>query len=141
MKRGLDKISYMVVLMAMIMFMGLRIVPHHHCVISDGAPQRTMHIGFGECEGCGHGHADDEHDSDHQHSGKHCLNDSQFFIRLYDDDVLIVKKALNLQPAIVVQKMAICFLGQNADSFSTCDTKPPQSRSVQFRALRAPPVA
>lgn len=139
MKRGIDKISYMLVLVAMIMFMGARIVPHHHCGADFGAQQHAMHIGFDDCECCGHEHQDS--DNGHTHSGAHCFSDSQFFLRLYDDHQFVVKKTFNLQPAMLLPELPLCFPKQCVIAWCQYDTEPPVQRYYTFGALRAPPVA
>ena len=138
------KISYMVVLLAMIMFMGTRIVPHHHCATSSETLLQTVHFGYGDCEGCEHSHNNEHncgHDDAHSHSEAHCYSDSQFFLRVCDNDSFVVQKTLAFQPAKLLPELfKVCVPNVQSVWCHAAET-PPSIRVLPFRLLRAPPVA
>ena len=135
------KISYMVVLLAMIMFMGTRIVPHHHCAT---ATDSSVHFGFGDCDGCEHSHGgghDCGHNDAHSHSETPCFSDFKFFLRIYDDDTFIVKKISAFQPAMLLPESLQAYALSVQLVLCSDDEIPPSIGISPFRSLRAPPVA
>lgn len=88
------KISYSVMLVATLLLMGVRLIPHHHCeCIPDTiAHTRPIHFGLEDCDDCqNHGCSDR-----HGHSGKICHDASLFYNRVADDITFVAKKALQL---------------------------------------------
>ena len=134
------KLSYIVVLLAMIMFMGTRLVPHHHCAISSETLSHTVHFGFGDCEGCEHDR-DCEHDDTHSHSETHCFSDSHFFLRVYENDSFVLQKTLAFQPAMLLPEQFKLYVPNVQTVWCSADETPPSIRVFSFRSLRAPPVA
>lgn len=64
MRGNIRKISLIPVLMAVILFMGMRSVPHHHC--SSAVYESVVHFGIEECDDCSccngcHGESEDNH--------------------------------------------------------------------------------
>ena len=141
MKRGLNRISYLVVLMAMVLFMSTRLIPHHHCSASDQRIAHSVHFGYDKCGCCDKCCHDNAHDCEHSHSAQQCCNDSQFYLRIYDDDNSFVKNILNSQPAIILSAIVILNQPQIKETFFYDHGKPPLIRAVVCHALRAPPVA
>ena len=107
MKRGLYKISYMVVLMAMVLLMGTRFIPHHHCASSDNGTAHAVHFGYNECDSCDNCCHQHSHGCDHSHSEQQCCNDFQFYLRIYDDDNSFVNNIFNSQPSIALSDIYI----------------------------------
>ena len=135
------KISYMVVLLAMIMFMGTRIVPHHHCAT---ATDSSVHFGFGDCDGCEHSHGgghDCGHNDAHSHSETPCFSDSQFFLRVYDNDTFIVKKISAFQPAMLLPESLQAYVPTVQSVRYSDNEAPPLIKVFSYNSLRAPPVA
>lgn len=140
MKGLFKKISYMLVLMAVVLFLGMRSMPHHHCSIESGAsaPIHAVHFGFGGCDDCAH-----EHDSEerHTHTEGPCFSEYHFFLRITDDSTFIAKKTYNIQPALILQEAEwlsnINFVVyNNSGPFFRL-----LCRIVPSNQLRAPPVA
>ena len=141
MKRGLYKISYMVVLMAMVLLMGTRFIPHHHCASSDNGTAHAVHFGYDECDSCDNCCHQHSHDCDHSHSEQQCCNDFQFYLRIYDDDNSFVNNIFNPQPSIALSDIYIFIQPQINEQWFCDDINPPQIRTASSHALRAPPVA
>ena len=88
------RLSYIAVLLAMALCVGLRAVPHHHCGCSGDA---AIHLGY---ENCSHGHDNgrqsDEcgHNNDGDSSAKLCCGQFEF-CRCSDDDLYTLKRTLD----------------------------------------------
>lgn len=136
MKTLFHKTAYLVVLMAMILLMGERLVPHHHCGEGSHVTE-TIHFGFGECHECEHAHTED----DHAHSEEQCCDDSQPLFRIADGDSNPVKKVLEPCDDSFILPEPQLLASHTFSSFSChCRFKIPD-RSAPYTALRAPPVA
>lgn len=93
-----DRISYITVLLAMVLYVGLRIVPHHHCLCND---VQETHVGFGECGDCHHSHHGEDDASEHRHSTLQCCNALQF-CRCSEDEILVEKKSLDYEHTLYI---------------------------------------
>lgn len=139
MKGLFKKISYLVVLMAMTLFMGMRSMPHHHCCITTGAsaPLHAVHFGIDDCNGCDHNHDNEE---EHSHCDIHCFIDSHFFLRLTDDSPIAEKKTYNVQPALILQEAELPLHTHQIVHLDSGGFYRYLSRDVQPHSLRAPPA-
>ena len=132
-----DRISYIMVLLAMVLYVGLRIVPHHHCLCND---VQETHVGFGECGDCHHSHHDEGDASEHPHSTLQCCNGLQF-CRCSEDEILVEKKSLDYEHTLYT------YVGSDIMYYPTVLTvkkqEPPSFASEAHKhssPLRAPPV-
>ena len=88
------RLSYIAVLLAMALCVGLRAVPHHHCGCSGDA---AIHLGY---ESCGHGHDNGHqgsgcsHNDDGDSGAKLCCGQLEF-CRCSDDDLYTPKSPLD----------------------------------------------
>lgn len=139
MKGLFKKISYLLVLMAVTLFMGMRSMPHHHCCFASNvmAPSHAVHFGFGDCEECEHEHDGDE---GHSHTGTECFSESHFYVRV-TDDTYVAKKIHNMQPLTFIQESALTAYPCNVEHYAPDDRNRELCRTVSSISLRAPPVA
>ena len=91
MKKGvMSRISHILMLVAMFMLMGMRVVPHHHseCTTIATGPLPALHFCFGECVEC------ERHDcsEEHNNSGELCYDASLLYYRAADQDAISIKK-------------------------------------------------
>lgn len=133
----LKKVSYITVLLTMVLYVGLRIVPHHHCACDY---VQKVHLGYGECGECSHEHHDGCDDNGHDCDAELCCGDTEF-CRCADDDNIVCKKpAVNDFVAFIYTETGICcretepFKPIIRDDFTVPDA---HCRSL---SLRAPPV-
>ena len=142
MRTPFHKMAYFAVLMAMMLLMGERLVPHHHCEgcsVSYGSVAETIHFGFGECEECEHAHCGHSHD----HTDGDCCDGSQQYFRIADNNVQLDKKPVVplyslylLQPELQLQSPG------HTRSYNTFHYRLRiPDVTVLHAALRAPPVA
>lgn len=137
MKGFFKKISYSLVLMAVVLFMGVRSMPHHHCNIGSGTHSpHAVHFGFGDCESCEHEHGCDEERS---HTCTPCLSDSHF-LRITDDNSFFVKKAGNMQSLFIQPDEELLSDNNFIEYYDTGGFFSCLSRAVASISLRAPPV-
>ncbi|MBR3915506.1 MAG: hypothetical protein IKJ49_00030 [Bacteroidaceae bacterium] len=136
--RGLmRKISYMLMLMAISMLMGMRVMPHHHCGCST-ADVASIHFGITECDKCEHHGCDEEE----EHSGRLCYDASLFYFRLASDDTFVAKKSI-----FPIQLIALLNISALADmpavklQWSEFREHTPPEQELSTLALRGPPAA
>ena len=131
------KISYISVLVAIIMLMGMRVMPHHHCECSTGVIS-SVHFGFDDCDECTH-HGCGEED---EHAGMLCYDASLFYHRFADDDTYIVKKFCTPLQFFVLWNMPVLADVPTMPLHWCCSGElVPPERSICSFALRGPPVA
>ena len=138
MKSMLRKIAYILVLMAFVVLMAEKVVPHHHCADEHIAVKATTHFGYGECSECEHSHGCEEHG----HDKEQCCDDSEYYSRQGDNGTELCKK-FPLQPLV-------CFAVPSLVPASPQNEKSKEEtlyilkipdRGVRSASLRAPPVA
>lgn len=140
MKNIFRNIALFSVLMAFVVLMGEKVVPHHHCgeVLPSGKVMAVTHFGYGECGDCEHSHGDGHHD----HDKEQCCDDTEYYSRQVDHGVELSKK-LFAQPLIsfaVPQLRFDALLQGNSPRGDFYILKIPD-RGVRCNSLRAPPVA
>ena len=134
------RLSYIAVLLAMALCVGLRAVPHHHCGCSGDA---AIHLGYENCShGHDNGHQSDEcgHNNDGDSSAKLCCGQFEF-CRCSDDDLYTLKRILdngfilyaNARECLAVIETAPCHCLLERRLFLPND-------HCHSTALRAPPV-
>lgn len=141
MKRLFLRTAYLVVLMAMTLLMGERIVPHHHCAESPlygSAAVGIIHFGYGECEECSHHHCD----HGHSHSEEKCCDESQLLFRIAEDGNDLLKKVITFSGSCFILCEQSLLPTVNAGCYISCysQQKIPDT-GAPYTALRAPPVA
>jgi hypothetical protein len=127
------KISYMSVLVAIIMLMGLRAMPHHHCECGTGVIS-TVHFGFDDCahHGCG---------EEDEHTGMLCYDASLFYHRLANDDTFVAKKFCTPLQFFVLWNMPVQVAVPSMPQLWYCSEEfAPSERDISSLALRGPPV-
>lgn len=137
MKNLFRNIALSSVLMAMILLMGERIVPHHHC--GEGASVAgAVHFGYGECSECEHMH----HGHSHTHTEEHCCDDSEYYSRQSSNETEFGKKFLP-QPLVCLAVVLLLPIQQpqRASLYSDSYILKIPDRGVCCPSLRAPPVA
>lgn len=131
------KISYLFMLVAISMLMGVRVMPHHHCGCST-ADVASIHFGITGCDKCEHHGCDEEE----EHSGKLCYDASLFCFRPAGDDTFVAKK-----PFSPIQFIALPDISALADmpavkpQWSEFWEHTPPEREFSTLALRGPPAA
>ena len=130
------------VLMAFILLMGERVVPHHHCsgVSHSGKTLSYTHFGYGECDECGHSHGCDGHG--HKHDEEQCCDGSEYYSRQGDNGTELCKK-FPVQPLVcfaVPSLVPSSPQNENSKKETLYILKIPD-RGVMSASLRAPPVA
>lgn len=138
MKNISRKIAYLLVLMAMVLLMGERLVPHHHCVeLHSGCCTgvENVHFGYGDCEECaGNG-------AGHSHSEEHCCDDTQLYLRVSGADIHFEKKYISLNSGFLLPEQILLPVDDSCvPYFFLWHLKIPDV-AVLHSALRAPPVA
>lgn len=88
------RLSYIAVLLAMVLCVGLRAVPHHHCGCSGDA---AIHLGYENCShGHDNGHQSDEcgHNDNSDSGAKLCCGQLEF-CRCSNDALYTLKRTLD----------------------------------------------
>lgn len=130
------RISFVAILAATLLLVGLRAVPHHHCC-SDG---ETIHIGLETCEehGCCTEPSDGEHGCK---DNMQCCDDAHYYCRINDDTADAVRLLL---PIVYCQALQEHLLPvPHLPERRWCEERifKPDDGFLFSRALRAPPVA
>lgn len=140
MMRGVvNKVSYLAVLFTMVLYVGLRIVPHHHC---DAHSVPSIHMGYGACDcSCPHSCCGDSDERNQEQDCGHCCGDAEF-CRAAEDDAPLYKRMApdNTLFAIPVEN-AFISLSEFATYYSLEGITRVPDAFFFFHALRAPPVA
>ena len=139
MKPLFHRIAYFVVLMATLLLMGERFVPHHHCgeiSLYGDIAVTAIHFGYDGCDECAHSHCS----HGHSHSEEKCCDDSQLLFRHADGDGVSVKKVVYPNSICFVlpelQTLAVNHL--SGATFCYSQLKIPDI-GAPYAALRAPP--
>ncbi len=135
------RISFLFVLTAVILLVGVRSMPHHHgCVtLSSGEVVAVTHFGYGHCDDCEHSHCSDTHTHDHER--EQCCDDTEYYSRLNDKGPELGKKSF-VQPlvCIAVPQFVLAPQPGNASLGGSFYILKIPDRGVTFSPLRAPPV-
>ena len=138
MKNVSRKIAYLLVLVAMVLLMGEKIVPHHHCVeLHTGCCTgvERVHFGYGDCEECaceGAGHS---------HGEERCCDDTQLYLRVQGADVHFEKKYISFNNGFILPEQIVLSVEDSRVPYiSFWHLKIPDVW-VPYTGLRAPPVA
>lgn len=141
MKSPFRKIAYFVVLIAMVLLVGERSVPHHHCgegTVCCTHQPAAIHFGYGECEECEHGNCGHGHNS----TEEHCCDDSLLYFRMPGNDTQVEKKyvAFNVSCFLVPEEtlshaVHVCSNHQCFLRLVIPDI------GIPNKSLRAPPIA
>lgn len=141
MKTLFRKMAYLMVLMAFLLLMGEKSVPHHHCgegLACCGHVEETIHFGYGECEecgrgACGHGHED---------ASGNCCDGSLLYYRMPGSDTQAEKKFVAFNGGCLILHEEVLFLPGRlcCRHYSPVPLEIPDI-GVQYMPLRAPPVA
>lgn len=142
MKTLLHKIAYFAVLMAFVLLMGERSVPHHHCgegLACCNHQAGAIHFGYGECEECGHGECGHSHEGT---DGGICCSESLLYFRMPGSDTQVEKKFIVFNGGCFILPEEIPFM---AEQLCCCQSLPTPLEipdiGIRYMPLRAPPVA
>lgn len=138
--RVVSRISHLFLSVAMIMLMGLRVVPHHHykCGNAELLSLETVHFGFGECSECKHHDCGEEHGN----SGEQCRDATLLYYRAAGNDELAVKKLpAPMLFAGLLSQVAITDVPSARQEWYDIHVFRHPSRVLSSFALRGPPVA
>ena len=137
MRTAFRKTAYLVLLVAMTLLLGEKVVPHHHCVgvwAECCADIGSVHFGYGDCEDC------DGHDAGHAHDEEHCCEDTPLYLRASGSDVHVEKRYLVSNDSFIIPQQPVLPVSDAvADCILLWHLKIPDVR-VPYHALRAPPV-
>ena len=137
MRTAFRKTAYLVLLVAMTLLLGEKVVPHHHCVgvwAECSADIESVHFGYGDCEDC------DGHDAGHAHDEEHCCEDTPLYLRASGSDVHVEKRYLVSNDSFIIPQQPVLPVNDAvADCILLWHLKIPDVR-VPYHALRAPPV-
>ena len=139
MKTLSHKIAYMTVFVAMILLMGERAVPHHHCaegVACGNLVAEAVHFGYGECDEC-----EDSHSHDQSSEGN-CCGDIQFYLRVAKSDLQVDKKTISFNAGCyVLCDLPSMHIVHTICTHCCCYKLKIPDIGASYMALRAPPVA
>ena len=132
------KIAYLLVLVAMVLLMGEKIVPHHHCVeLHAGCCTgvESIHFGYGDCEECaGEG-------SGHSHGEERCCDDTQLYLRVPGADVHFEKKYISFNNGFILPEQIVLSVEDSHVPYICLWHLKIPDVWVPYTGLRAPPVA
>ena len=138
MKNVSRKIAYLLVLVAMVLLMGEKIVPHHHCVeLHSGCCTgvESIHFGYGDCEECaGEG-------SGHSHGEERCCDDTQLYLRVPGADVHFEKKYISFNNSFILPEQIVLSVEDSHVPYICLWHLKIPDVWVPNTGLRAPPVA
>ena len=138
MKNVSRKIAYLLVLVAMVLLMGEKIVPHHHCVeLHSGCCTgvERVHFGYGDCEECaGEG-------SGHSHGEERCCDDTQLYLRVPGADVHFEKKYISFNNSFILPEQIVLSVEDSRVPYICLWHLKIPDVWVPNTGLRAPPVA
>ena len=137
MRTAFRKTAYLVLLVAMTLLLGEKVVPHHHCVgvwAECCADIDNVHFGYGDCDDC------DGHDAGHAHDEEQCCEDTPLYLRASGNDVHVEKRYLVSNDNFIIPQQPLLPVSDTvADCLFLWHLKIPDV-SVPCYALRAPPV-
>ncbi len=138
MKNVSRKIAYLLVLVAMVLLMGEKIVPHHHCVeLHSGCCTgvESIHFGYGDCEECaGEG-------SGHSHGEERCCDDTQLYLRVPGADVHFEKKYISFNNSFILPEQIVLSVEDSHVPYICLWHLKIPDVWVPHTGLRAPPIA
>ena len=138
MKNVSRKIAYLLVLVAMVLLMGEKIVPHHHCVeLHSGCCTgvESIHFGYGDCEECaGEG-------SGHSHGEERCCDDTQLYLRVPGADVHFEKKYISFNNSFILSEQIVLSVEDSRVPYICLWHLKIPDVWVPHTGLRAPPIA
>lgn len=137
--RGIIKrFPYIIVLLSMALYVGVRLVPHHHCNCGN---VETVHIGYGECRHANH--TNHEHNSEsegHDCPAEKCCEDVEFCRYTGKDFVVYKKFQSNETVACIFVDDYIVYKHMEAYKPPVNDVRALPVRHCSSLSLRAPPA-